>query len=306
MTEPAIIPARVALGVVLDTLAPRVVALTSAGLDDAYAAQKRAERRLKKACAAGALTLIVINPHTGVRHEVSADYFVDRPDCIFGREAFRISFLDDRDPFYLTLRPYDGWGCGFIEADFRSWLASPVSVDDEVCTRTAPVGETTEPIEPLPPAPQSSYGIDLPLTDKAADPPTVDLTNYLPREFPKYVLGVIVEDIEEERRVREEFLPDTATEAAVSTALHLEAALEATPLTARAPSRLKPFWRKAGLEAKQWLGDNGCPEKGDGRQTKLEKVVTDWLTWRGHEASESAIRRHVLEWIDEHQKRLRV
>jgi hypothetical protein len=70
------------------------------------------------------------------------------------------------------------------------------------------------------------------------------------------------------------------------------------------PSREKPFWPAARGAAFDWLIDNGCPEPGDGNQAKLEGCVTKWLEERGHEASEAAIRRHVVRWIKERRVKL--
>ena len=53
-----------------------------------------------------------------------------------------------------------------------------------------------------------------------------------------------------------------------------------------------------------WLIDNGCPEPGDGNQAKLEERVTNWLEDHGHEASEAAVRRHVVRWIKDRRAEL--
>jgi hypothetical protein len=70
------------------------------------------------------------------------------------------------------------------------------------------------------------------------------------------------------------------------------------------PSREKPFWPAAGGAAFDWLIDNGCPEPGDGNQAKLEERVTNWLEDHGHEASEAAVRRHVVRWIKDRRAKL--
>jgi hypothetical protein len=70
------------------------------------------------------------------------------------------------------------------------------------------------------------------------------------------------------------------------------------------PSREKAFWPAARTVAFEWLIENGCPERGDGNQAKLESWVTIWLEVRGHEASESAVRRHVAQWIKERRAEL--
>ncbi len=62
-------------------------------------------------------------------------------------------------------------------------------------------------------------------------------------------------------------------------------------------SRLKPFWPKAQEAAFEWLTENGCPEKGDGGQARLEAYVADWLAARAHSAGESTVREHVRVWI---------
>jgi hypothetical protein len=49
----------------------------------------------------------------------------------------------------------------------------------------------------------------------------------------------------------------------------------------RPPSRLKPFWSDAEAIAMGWLEENGCPQKGDGNQAKLERFVAGWLEERG-------------------------
>jgi hypothetical protein len=62
-------------------------------------------------------------------------------------------------------------------------------------------------------------------------------------------------------------------------------------------SRLKPFWPKAKEAAFEWLTVNGCQEKGDGGQARLEAYVVDWLDARGYSAGESTVREHVRAWI---------
>jgi hypothetical protein len=74
----------------------------------------------------------------------------------------------------------------------------------------------------------------------------------------------------------------------------------------RPPSRKKPFWPAAREAAVEWLTDNGYPVPGDGNQAELERYVTAWLENHGHEASESAVRRHVVGWIEEYRKELGV
>jgi hypothetical protein len=73
---------------------------------------------------------------------------------------------------------------------------------------------------------------------------------------------------------------------------------------ARRPSREKPFWPEARKVAFQWLEDEGCPAPDDGHQAELERHIADWLSTRGHEASEPAIRRHVAGWIAERRTEL--
>jgi hypothetical protein len=63
--------------------------------------------------------------------------------------------------------------------------------------------------------------------------------------------------------------------------------------------RPKPIWKHAKTEAMRWFDDEGWPEAGDGGQARLEKHIADWLEDRGHRASESTVRRHVRQWIDE-------
>lgn len=128
MIEPPIIPAREALGRVLDAIAPGYADMTAAGslpLRDGVKAVERAAKFLRTACARGTLALIVIGPHTGDRHALPAAFF-ERPDCRFAfhRRAFLITDLDERDSLYLTLRPYDGWAIGFIEPEFHAWLVA--------------------------------------------------------------------------------------------------------------------------------------------------------------------------------------
>lgn len=64
-------------------------------------------------------------------------------------------------------------------------------------------------------------------------------------------------------------------------------------------SRLKPFWPKTREAAFEWLTANGCPEKGDGGQARLEAYVADWLAARGYSAGKSTLRGHVRSWIAE-------
>jgi hypothetical protein len=72
-----------------------------------------------------------------------------------------------------------------------------------------------------------------------------------------------------------------------------------------APSREKPFWTVARQIGREWLIQNGCPESGDGNQAELERYVTTWLEGKGHQASESAVRRHVARWIEERRNDLK-
>jgi hypothetical protein len=72
----------------------------------------------------------------------------------------------------------------------------------------------------------------------------------------------------------------------------------------RPPSREKKFWLAAREAAVEWLIDNGCPAPGDGNQAALERYVTRWLEGHGHEASESAVRRHVARCIKERRVEL--
>jgi hypothetical protein len=74
------------------------------------------------------------------------------------------------------------------------------------------------------------------------------------------------------------------------------------PPTKPKPSRLEPFWDKADAEASAWLQENGCPQRGDGEQARLEKHVADWLAARGHEPAERTVRRHVAHAIENHKK----
>ena len=70
------------------------------------------------------------------------------------------------------------------------------------------------------------------------------------------------------------------------------------------PSREKAFWPVARVAALEWLTENGCPAAGDGNQAGLERWVTKWLEDRGHEASESTVRRRVARWIKERRAEL--
>jgi len=70
------------------------------------------------------------------------------------------------------------------------------------------------------------------------------------------------------------------------------------------PSREKAFWAAARVAACEWLTENGCPAPGDGNQAELERWLTKWLEDRGHEASESAVRRHVARCIKERRAEL--
>ena len=65
------------------------------------------------------------------------------------------------------------------------------------------------------------------------------------------------------------------------------------------PSREKAFWPAARVAACEWLTENGCPAPSDGNQAELERWLTKWLEDRGHEASESTVRRHVARCIKE-------
>ena len=77
------------------------------------------------------------------------------------------------------------------------------------------------------------------------------------------------------------------------------------------PSRPKPSggwqklqWIRAREVAMEWLVDNGCPARGDGKQAELERHIASWLTNNGYEAKESSIRRHVSGWIEERRRDL--
>jgi hypothetical protein len=72
----------------------------------------------------------------------------------------------------------------------------------------------------------------------------------------------------------------------------------------RPPSREKPFWPAARAVAFEWLSENGCPARNDGNQATLEKFMACWLENNGHDASESAVRRHVKQWIEERRAEL--
>jgi hypothetical protein len=94
-------------------------------------------------------------------------------------------------------------------------------------------------------------------------------------------------------------VPPVATNA--GDGLASSASVRAKP---RPPSREKKFWpaaRKIGVE---WLINNGCPVPSDGNQAELERYVTKWLEDHGHEASESAVRRHAARWIKERRAEL--
>src|SRR5205807_8874583 len=70
------------------------------------------------------------------------------------------------------------------------------------------------------------------------------------------------------------------------------------------PSREKPFWPDVHVAAHEWLVENGCPAPGDGNQASLERFVAVWLENHGHEASESATRRHAARCIRERRAEL--
>jgi hypothetical protein len=61
----------------------------------------------------------------------------------------------------------------------------------------------------------------------------------------------------------------------------------------------KPIWKGAKTEALRWLADEGCPEPGDGGQTRLEEHIKDWLILSDYYPAESTVRRHVVLWIHE-------
>jgi hypothetical protein len=67
---------------------------------------------------------------------------------------------------------------------------------------------------------------------------------------------------------------------------------------------LKLFWPEAREVTHTWLTDNGCPAPNDGNQARLERFMSEWIGNQGYEASESAIRRHVSDWIAEYRKEL--
>ena len=78
---------------------------------------------------------------------------------------------------------------------------------------------------------------------------------------------------------------------------HLELATPRKP-----PSRLKSFWGDGHLAIMEELRENGCPADRDGSQAKLEDFVSKWLIDRGHEASESTIRRHVKSCMSRYRQ----
>jgi hypothetical protein len=59
------------------------------------------------------------------------------------------------------------------------------------------------------------------------------------------------------------------------------------------------FWAEASRIALRWLDVEGFPAPYDGNQAKFERHIANWLSARGHNASESAIRRHAVKWIAE-------
>jgi hypothetical protein len=67
---------------------------------------------------------------------------------------------------------------------------------------------------------------------------------------------------------------------------------------------LRAPWDKARRVALKWLEDEGYPQSGDGHQANLERYIAQHLDERGRSISESAIRRHVREWIREFRESL--
>jgi hypothetical protein len=114
---PPVILTRIALGEVITALAS----------GDADRSSEQAITHLQTACAAGLLTMVVIDPRSGERHEVPAQYFDDRPMAAleFVSALFRAAELSEQvvvDPLYRAVFPYRRWAHGFIEPDFRAWL----------------------------------------------------------------------------------------------------------------------------------------------------------------------------------------
>jgi hypothetical protein len=69
----------------------------------------------------------------------------------------------------------------------------------------------------------------------------------------------------------------------------------------RRPAAYWPRYEKAVMEH---LWEEGFPERGDGGQAALEKVVSGMMTEDGLEASESTIRLHVRRCIDRYRENL--
>lgn len=139
LSIPALVPASTALSETIDFLrrADRL-SRTDAGRtlreEVEYAASlnlsERAIECLRTACAAGNLTMLVVDPNSGQRQEVPAEYFDQRPfaDLEFGSAFFRACEKPElvaADPLFKLVLRFRGWVHGFIEQPFRAWLKDP-------------------------------------------------------------------------------------------------------------------------------------------------------------------------------------
>jgi hypothetical protein len=107
-----------------------VVSSLKVELENSHARYHRAMECLRTRCAAGYLQMFVIDPDTGMRHGLPAEYF-DRPSStsVFGGAEGRLdlSNLENDDPIKVVLRFANGWAAGFVDSQFQEWLADQKS-----------------------------------------------------------------------------------------------------------------------------------------------------------------------------------
>jgi hypothetical protein len=111
---------------------------------------EEATKRLQCACAAGFLTMVVINPRNGDYQPIPARYFNNRPmaEMEFASALFQATEVSEQavvDPFFRAVLPYRGWAHGFVEPDFRAWLRNEGAGGPERST----VGAETRAVKAL-------------------------------------------------------------------------------------------------------------------------------------------------------------
>jgi hypothetical protein len=94
-----------------------------AEVENSFVTLHSARSRLQTACAMRNLAVIVVEPGSGNRHALPAEYF-NRPSSfsIFENGKLDLSELEVGDPVYDLVAFADGWQCVFVDAIFLEWL----------------------------------------------------------------------------------------------------------------------------------------------------------------------------------------